>query len=379
MTRFAASPHTSARALDAPGRSRGWSAPRARLRGSFAPGAALAAVIAGSGCGAVAPQAAGDAAVDTSVGMRQPLLKLAGCPIVPGERPGSSSSLDAPQLSRLMLGAGTPGQPLPGTLQIQDVQSDETTLIVQVNGAADYLACAISPAELSASQIDLRRITVTGDSTAGNFIVYFGIVDMKGNVSGYAVGTVALGAPGPIPVCGLGAPFQVLGRAPSVMTATYASANGTTADYLYGATTPAPLTIERRTQLFLDIGSCSHLLVAGSKDATKAAGWDNFLLVEYRSAPQGTIAGSWYYGTGDVVAAHASQGLVHAAPPTVAGTALDPPVPSSGAFGYQPLALDVMADVTANVPAARRSFELTLYVLDGGGVGSTTDLWMFLQ
>jgi len=56
---------------------------------------------------------------------------------------------------------------------------------------------------------------------------------------------------------------------------------------------------------------------------------------------------------------------------SVSGFSLDPPVPNGGAFGYPALAIDLMKEI----PSPAADFELTLYILDYGAVGSTTDIW----
>jgi hypothetical protein len=154
--------------------------------------------------------------------------------------------------------------------------------------------------------------------------------------------------------------------------------NGTVEDYVLGSTPTQPLVILRRTQLFLNVANCSHLLLASDKTALSPVGWDNYLLVEYRSAPAAATGKVWYHGSAsapDIVDVAAPQRIVRKESATVPGTSLDPPVPNASPFGYAPLTIDLMAEV----PPDSRTFELTLYVLDFGGAGSTTDVWIFPQ
>jgi hypothetical protein len=188
--------------------------------------------------------------------------------------------------------------------------------------------------------------------------------------------TVVLGPEAPVAVCGRDVPIQILGKAPSASTQVFTDANGTTADYLLGSSTGAPLTILRQARLYIDVGACGHLYLAGDRAGVKPAGWDNLLLVEARSAPGGARTGAWYYsGESDLVAVHTPPALVHADNPTVSGQLLDPPVPDSNPYGYPPMSLDLMA----RVPPVTGPFELTFLALDAGGSGSTTDVWMFVK
>ena len=353
------------------------SEPTAR-RGARASVASALLVATAAACGSVAsPGVDAGRASDASAGttadaVTASALKLENCPIVKASRPASNSSADAPRLGKLTVGTATAGQPLPGTLKLP-AQSTATTLIVQVSGQTEHLACALSPGELSANQIDLSRLSVAAGSGTGNYLVYFGLADAKGNVSGYAVGTVAIGAVAPIAICG-GAPFQVLGRAFNATTATYTAINGTLADYAVSGST-ASLSIITQSRLFVDTGSCTHLWLGSEPTAAKPVGWDNFLLVEYRSAPGAAVGKAWFYGGAIIVGASASQTIVHELDPTISGMDLDPQVPSTGAFGYPAKAIDLMTQVSS----ASHTFELTLYLLDFGGSGSATDVWLFTK
>src|SRR5262249_40576739 len=132
-----------------------------------------------------------------------------------------------------------------------------------------------------------------------------------------------------------------------------------------------------RVHLYLDLGSCAHMALGSEPTAVAPVGWDNFLLVEYRTAPDQPVTRAWYYaGSGlTVIRAKPTQPmLVHEAAPTVEGAMLDPPIPSAAAFGYPAKTIDFMSDLPLG-----STFELTLYVLDYGGAGSTTEIWLFPQ
>ncbi len=353
----------------------GSGAHRCRARASKAPALLIATAAA---CGSVAnpgidagkaSDAGGEASADA---MPASLLKLENCPIVKASRPASTSSADAPRLGKLTVGTAMTGQPLPGTLKLP-AQSTATTLIVQVSGQTEHLACVLSPGELSANQIDLSRLAVAAGSGPGNYLVYFGLADAKGNVSGYVVGTVSLGAVAPIAICG-GAPFQALGRAFNADTATYAAISGNVDGYMASGTPPVALSIVTQSRLFVDTSRCTHLWLGSEPTAAKPVGWDNFLLVEYRSAPGAAVGKAWFYGSpgSTIVGASTSQTVVHEIDPTISGMDLDPQVPSTGPFGYPAKAIDLLTQV----PAASHTFELTLYALDFGGKNSTTDVWL---
>lgn len=342
--------------------------------------AALWIAIAASGCGKVVQGDAPDAGAPTIDGAPAksvtPTLELSGCASTPGDRPPSTSAQASPSLSHLALGQNWPGQPLSGSVKFAVQQSNVTALIVQIDGAAGYLTCAASAADLQAKQFDLGKLTVSAGSGPGSFPVYFAALDAAGNISGYLMTTVVLGPEMPVPVCGRAAPLQILGKAPSVDTQVFADANGTTANYLVGSATGPALAIMRQARLYMDVGSCGHLYLAGDRAGVKPMGWDNLLLVEARGAPSGTVTGAWYYsGESDIVAVHASPTLVHADNTTVPGDMLDPPVPDGNPYGYAPMSLDLMA----RVPPVTGPVELTFYALDAGGLGSTTDLWLFAK
>jgi len=342
-------------------------------------------VAAVSGCGSSSSGQSPDASVPSDVSAPDdgsapgaPSLLLQGCTIVSGDRPASSSAASAPQLAHLAIAAATPGQKLSGTATLYDPSAIASKLIVQVRGATEHLACPLSVDEVSGKALNLDRLMVASRSTAGSYLVYFGIQDANASVGGYAVATVAIGAPVPLAVCASpGVPVQIIGRAPSEVTAVYAAMNGAT-DYTVATVPPAPLVVVRTTRLFLDVTGCNHLLLASDAAGVKPVGWDNYLLVEYRAAPGAALGDTWYYGS-TTSAAITNNTTQRAVTPkdtmTVAGTSLDPPVPNPAPFGYPPLTVDVLA----SIPAGSATFELTLDIADYSGDGSTTDVWIVPQ
>jgi hypothetical protein len=315
---------------------------------------------------------------DDSSAPAAPSLLLQGCTIVSGDRPASSSASSAPQLAHLAISAATPGQKLSGTAALYDPSAIASKLIVQVRGATEHLACPLSVDEVNGKSLSLERLMVATRSTAGSYLVYFGIQDSSANVGGYAIATVDVGAPVPIQLCASpGVPVQIVGRAPSEVTAVYAGMNGA-ADYTVATTPALPLVIVRTTRLFLDVSGCSHLLLASDAAGTVPVGWDNYLLVEYRTAPGATLGDAWYYGstTSAAITNNTTQKVVAAKDTTtVPGTSLDPQVPNAAPFGYPPLTIDLLA----SVPAGSTTFELTLDIADYSGAGSTTDVWIVPQ
>jgi len=177
--------------------------------------------------------------------------------------------------------------------------------------------------------------------------------------------------------CGAGAtlPFLLVPSHPSAFTTTYTQANGNHPDYAAGAygAPPGPLAIVDQAQSEIHLGTCSQLLLAASADGTKDVGWDDTLVVEYRAAPGGPVDKRWFYGTvSPVTYTPASQMLTSVVTPSVPGSSLDPPVPNPQPFGFPALAIDLMSEA----PSADRDFELTVHVLDTGGFGSTTEIWL---
>lgn len=353
-----------------------------RRRARHALTAVIAFAAAAAGCGEVATHS-GDAqppadAPDRDAPSPLPSLTLAGagCEITDGDRPPSTGSADSPRVAKLAIGTATASQPLSGGLDVADAQSDAAALVIQVLGATTHLSCPLTAAEIAANHVDLARLTVTAGSGPGSFAVYFGISDAQGNVSGYALGSVALGAASPLAICRRG-PVQIIGKAASEPTTAYASMNGTTPDYRVASAPTTDVAFIDRVRLWLDIGDCTHLALGSEPTGTAAVGWDNFLLVEYRTAPGQPASKVWYYALAPttLVRADSTQPALAVDPvmPTVVGNTLDPPVPSAGLFGYQARAIDFMTEI----PAGRPRFELTVDLLDFGGSGSTTEIWLF--
>lgn len=176
--------------------------------------------------------------------------------------------------------------------------------------------------------------------------------------------------------CGPGAtaPFMLIARRESATTNVFVDENGNLPDYsasLYGG--QAPLAIVASASSAIKLGSCSKLLLAADAAGTQNVGWDDTMIVEYRSAPGAAIDKRWLYGTVSPVA-HLPSGeeLTSLVAPTIAGWDLDPPVPNPLPFGYPPRAIDLM---TAT-PSDATDFELTVHVLDASSFGSTTDVWL---
>jgi hypothetical protein len=169
--------------------------------------------------------------------------------------------------------------------------------------------------------------------------------------------------------------FKVIDKVPSTPTATFAQANGNLADYVASTFGGGPLAIVGQVTRTIHRGLCTKLLLASDAAGTKAVGWDDSLIVEYRSTPGGPVDARWYYGTVNVTYTPDNQMLPSVQAPTVAGSSLDPPVPNFAPFGYEPLAINLMDQI----PNGADGFELTLYILDAATVGSTTEIWVIPQ
>lgn len=167
-------------------------------------------------------------------------------------------------------------------------------------------------------------------------------------------------------------PFQLMAETPALLSGTHPGSyvlEDYTISGLFGGGGP---TVIAEATIAASIGTCEQLLIAADAAGTVAVGWDNSLLLEYRSAPGAEVERRFWFGsegavtyapTGEVV----EQGLL----PTVPGTELLPAVPNPAPFGYEPLAIDLMD----YLPQGVTRFELRLYVLDWGGFGSTTPIW----
>ncbi|MCC6748381.1 MAG: hypothetical protein IT371_12030 [Deltaproteobacteria bacterium] len=306
-------------------------------------------------------------------------LTIEGCTQVSGDRPASNGSTAAPQVANAKLAAATPGQPLSGSFDFTDPQSDTVDVIIQVNGATVHYVCTLSGAENAAKKFDLSRLKLGAKFTPGTYLIYIGVRDAAGNVSGYLVVSLVVGTGGSIKVCATGtgsaAPFQLAGKAPSYSTSFYEQKNGSHPEYRNGTSASGtPLTIVYQSEANLDLGSCTKLLLSGDAAGTKPVGWDNCMLAQVRDAPGGAIVAHWYYCSGGISGIYhvpTSTPLAQHLAPTIPGTSLDPAVPNGAAFGYPAKAIDLMA----KVPAGKTRFVLTLYVLDFGSVGSTTEIW----
>lgn len=177
--------------------------------------------------------------------------------------------------------------------------------------------------------------------------------------------------------CGPGAtaPLQLVVQRESVTTDVYVQENGNLADYsasVYGAP-PTPLAIVASAQREIHLGSCTQLLLAADAAGTQDVGWDDTLIVEYRSAPGAAVDKRWLYGAvSPVTYLPTNEQLTSTEPPAIPGWDLQPPVPNPLPFGYPALAIDLMRAA----PSDAKDFELTLHVLDASAFGSTTDIWL---
>jgi hypothetical protein len=170
------------------------------------------------------------------------------------------------------------------------------------------------------------------------------------------------------------APLLLVARRESATTNVFVDENGNLPDYiasLYG--TQAPLAIVASATSEIHLGSCTKLLLAADAAGTQNVGWDDTLIVEYRSATGTAIEKRWLYGTvSPVTYGPTGEQLTSLIAPTIAGWDLDPPVPNPLPFGYPPLAIDLMSAT----PSDAKDFELTVHVLDASSFGSTTDIWL---
>lgn len=318
-----------------------------------------------SGNGTAGEAGAGSGGID---------LTLLGCRAESGARPPSTGTTAAPQVTGLTLEVGARKQPLSGSITFSDAQGDETDLIVQVNGSDSYYVCPLTTSDLTNGKADLGQLSPGPNFPSGSELVYFGVRDKPGNVSAYVVGTLSVGRAGAIATCNGNGDFQLMGKVPSESTSFYQQVNGYSPDYRLSSATGTELTVVGATRVLLDMGSCGHLRLSGDEEATKPLGWDNCLVIEYRQHSGGDPDKAWFYCSYDAPTVYSlitDAPLTTPAAPTVAGTALDPQVPNGSPFGYPPLALDLMSEI----PSDATTFELTLYVLDYGVVGSTTDIW----
>jgi hypothetical protein len=158
-------------------------------------------------------------------------------------------------------------------------------------------------------------------------------------------------------------PFQVIAAVPARAT----PFTGALPDYVGSTGAPVYLVAQGRVTL---AAPCTRLLLAGDPSGTVAVGWDDHLVIEYREAPAGPASKRWKYGA--FGSSYRGQPLPEPLAPSVPGSSLVPPILNPLPYGYPPLAIDLMTEVSG----AASTFELTLLVLDQGNVGSTTDIWV---
>lgn len=312
--------------------------------------------------------ASSEAETDSGVGS----LLLEGCTLVAGERPATTPTANAPLVAGLDLGPGVAGEALSGSVQFQDSNDDATTLIVQVGTASEHYLCTLTSESLEQGSVELGLLSLGSTFPNGGYTLYVGVADGAGNVSGYIAGSLTVGVSSAQAVCGA-EPRLLIGAVPSQDTSFYAQQNGFSPDYNAGE----PLAIVASTDLFLRMDECTELLMAGDALGQTPIGWDNCLLVEYRPSPEAAREAVWSYCSLPIfdTAANAQVPMAEEAP-TVPGTALNPPVPNSAAFGWPALSLDLMRYVPEDHP---NEFVLNLRLLDFGSVGSTTDVWVTAQ
>lgn len=320
------------------------------------------------------------ATASISVGQAGPgaALLAPDCTKVSGDRPPSTGSLDAPKVSSASVPPVTPGQPLGGSVTFADPQNDESSVIVQLSSERWHFVCPLSAAELASKQFALSRLALTADFPPGTRLLYVGVKDAAAHVSGYSAVTLVIGAGGAISLCPTATSpmtVQLAGSAPSASTAFYDAANGRLGTYALGSANGDKMVIVYRASAQIDLGACTKLVVSGNAAGTAKPGWDNCLLAEARDASSGAMLSKWAYCSLDTPAiVEVATGATVNRPlqPDVPGSQLSPAVPSADPFGYQPGAIDLMSQI----PSGTKSFVLSLYVLDFGIVGSTTEVWV---
>jgi hypothetical protein len=223
----------------------------------------------------------------------------------------------------------------------------------------DELEVSVTDTPIESDEFQYEAQTVTASVTAEVFACEDGgMLDVPGDPED------------PLELCQAGTtpPFLLIDSAPSLITTDYAAMNGTLPEYTSGGVSPTIVGHWRRR---VDIGSCTKLLLAADAAGTLPIGFDNYMIFELNvpgSEPQ-----RWYYGTAvDLTHVPTGATLPLPMPPTVSGFVLDPLVPNPAPFGYEARAIDLLA----NVPAGQRELNLSLYVLDDGGFGSTTPIWV---
>jgi hypothetical protein len=159
------------------------------------------------------------------------------------------------------------------------------------------------------------------------------------------------------------APYRVFAAVPSGFSPSGPAVAG------FATTAGAPLVVIAQGSLpthSLD-PECSHLYLAGDAAGTLPVAFDNGLLAEVRAAPGDPVIVRSYYGTDTLT--FNGQPVPSLLAPSVPGLAVG--ILGPGNFGYPPLAIDLATDV-----ATHATFDLTLTVIDSGGFGSTTEVWV---
>jgi len=294
---------------------------------------------------------------------------------VDGDRPPPTTDeatlADVPKLAGLTLSAAAAGNPMQGAFSFRDAQGDVAELIVQVLGAQEHYVFEIPAADIGANRVDLGVVRLAAGFATGTRLVYFGLRDEAQHVGSYLTGTLVVGADGALDICALPA-VQLLGHLPNQDTSVYTEINGLNPDYRE-AQTNGEWTQIASGRLFMELGGCAKLLLAGDEAGTLPVGWDDILVVEYREAPGEPIAARWYYGNQYVpglLVAETDEEVPKAIDPTVSGDVFG--IPNGAPFGHEPKAIDLME----HVPADAQSFELNVFILDHGSWGSTSDVWI---
>ncbi len=304
---------------------------------------------------------------------RVPQFVANGCERIGAQRPVSTGSLDAPKVATVSIPEVIPGQGLAGSLAFEDPQGDEASIIVQLGTESAHWVCPLTPAEKANRSFGLSRLLLESGYPNGVYLMYFTAKDSAGNVGGYSVATLSVGAGEKLDACS-GFGFQLMGSAPSGSTEFYTRVNGKLMTYGRGAPNGERLTIVYRAALQMDVSACGRLRLM-SRPTGGAVGWDNCLLIEARATSGGPVSAVWSYCSNDTAPLYnVSTGSTVRRParPTVAGMSLVPRVPSPDPFGFESGALDILPEL----PAGLRVLELSMYVLDWGAVGSTTEVWL---
>lgn len=296
---------------------------------------------------------------ETQVINQRPPLHFANGGYSADNPPVTSANVDAsPKIAGLTLSQEPVLTALDGSFDFQNSPSGVKDLLIQIQGTPGHFIFPLPPEALNAGVVDLSFVTLPETFTHGEHLVSFALRDNAGNVSPYLTGKVTVGEAQAVEVSQLG-PLKIIGAIPSQSTDYFLQTNGL--DPEYGMTRVAAV------DFAVDRGTATHLYLAGDATGTMPTGWDNALVVEYRASKDGPILKRWVYG--DASASEVGD-LVQGEAPTVSGHSVG--VPNGGAFGWQPYAIDLMAQI----PGAPQTFHLRFAFFDFGAVGSTTDVWM---